>query len=188
MTLAVQIEKKLAIQNSWLKDVALIVVGSLLIAASAQVRIYLPGTPVPLTLQTLVVLLIGAAFGAWRGGAAAATYLAAGSLGLPFFAGLKGGALALLGPTGGYLLGFVLAAILVGWLAEQRLDRKWTSALPVFLAGLAVIYLCGTLWLSLFVGGISQALAAGVMPFIFGDLIKISAAGLFLPAAWRLMK
>ncbi len=188
MTLAARIENKFAIRHTWVMDAALILTGSLLIAASAQVRFYLPNTPVPVTLQTLVVLLIGAALGSWRGMAAAAVYVAAGSLGLPFFAGLKGGALALLGPTGGYLLGFVLATSLVGWMAERKLDRTVLSALPMFLAGQVVIYLCGTLWLSQFVGGFSQAMLVGVLPFVVGDAIKMVAAILILPASWQAVR
>lgn len=186
MTLAVYTVRKIASQHPLLADVSLILAGSLVVAASAQIRIFLPNTPVPITLQTLAILLIGATLGTWRGMAAVATYVAAGGLGLPFFAGFGGGALALLGPTGGYLLGFVLAAGLVGWLAERKLDRKWSSALPMFLAGQLIIYLCGMIWLSHFVGGIAPALAAGVLPFLVGDGIKVAVSILALPAAWRM--
>lgn len=184
MTLAVHVLEKMH-RRSLAADIALILAGSLLIAGSAQVRFYLPNTPVPITLQTLAVLLIGAAYGSWRGMAAVVTYLAAGSLGLPFFAGLKGGAIALLGPTGGYLAGFVLAAGLVGWLAEHKFDRTVAGALPMFLGGQLVIYLCGVLWLAQFVGGFAPAVATGILPFIAGDLVKISFAMLALPLVRR---
>lgn len=175
-------------KHSILAEISLVLTGSLLIAASAQVRFYLPNTPVPVTLQTLAVLLIGAVLGSRRGMAAAGTYMTLGSLGLPFFAGLNGGALALLGPTGGYLFGFVLAAGLVGWLAERKADRQMLSSLPMLLAGMGVIYLCGSLWLSQFVGGFGLAITAGVLPFVLGDLLKILLASFVLPAAWRMIR
>ena len=184
MTLAVHALEKMH-RRSLAADAALILAGSLLIAGSAQVRVYLPNTPVPITLQTLAVLLIGAVYGPWRGMAAVVTYLAAGSLGLPFFAGLNGGAIALLGPTGGYLAGFVLAAGLVGWLADRKFDRTVAGALPMFLVGQLAIYLCGALWLTQFVGGLAPAVATGILPFVAGDLIKICLAMLALPLAWR---
>ena len=188
MTLFVQTVKRLTNRNSILAEVALIMTGSILIAASAQIRFYLPNTPVPVTLQTLTVLLIAAVLGSWRGVAAVVTYIAAGSLGLPFFAGLKGGPITLLGPTGGYLLGFVVAAGLVGWMAKRKVYYNLLSAIPMFLAGQVVIYVFGTIWLSQFVGSISQALTVGVLPFIPGDIIKVVVGILILPTTWRIFR
>ncbi len=170
-----------------LRDVLLIFTGSLLVAAMAQVRIPLPFTPVPITGQTFAVLLIGAALGSRRGAASLLLYLVEGALGLPVFSGGAAGFAALAGPTGGYLLGFVCAAFLVGLLAERGMDRHFISALPVFLAGEAVIYLFGVTWLATFVGP-SRAFADGLFPFILGDAIKLVAAALALPAAWKLAK
>jgi len=169
------------------RDILLIVGGSLFVAGMAQVRIPLPFTPVPITGQTFAVLLVGAALGANRGAASLLLYLLEGIAGLPFFAGGAGGLAALLGPTGGYLIGFVAAAYLVGLLAARGLDRRVPSALLAFLAGEVVIYLFGVAWLSIFLG-FPRATAAGLLPFLVGDALKLVAAALALPAAWKLVK
>ena len=173
--------------NSRLRDLLLIVGGSLFVAGMAQVKIPLPFTPVPLTGQTFAVLLVGAALGSRRGATSLALYLSMGILGLPFFAGGASGLATLSGPTGGYLVGFVVAAYIVGRLAENGLERRFQSAWVVFLAGEALIYLCGVAWLSVFLG-VQRALVAGFVPFLIGDAIKLVAAALALPAAWRLAK
>ena len=173
--------------NRHVRDLLLVVGGSLCVAGMAQVRIPLPFTPVPITGQTFAVLLVGAVLGFRRGAASLLLYLIQGMLGLPFFAGGASGLTYLLGPTGGYLVGFVVAACLVGLLAARGLDRHIPSALLAFLAGEVVIYLLGVAWLSLFLG-IPHAIAAGLVPFILGDSIKLAAAGLVLPAAWTLVK
>ncbi len=160
---------------------------ALLTAAGAQVQIPLWFTPVPITGQTFAVLLSGAALG-WRAGAASqGFYLLLGAVGLPFFRGGAGGWEIVTGPTGGYLIGFLVAAAVVGYLAERQQDRVVRTAVPAFLLGSLVIYACGVPWLavSLGVSG-SEAVRLGMMPFILGDLIKIVLAGLALPAAWRL--
>jgi biotin transport system substrate-specific component len=162
----------------------LIAGGSLLVAALAQVRLPLPFTPVPLTGQTLGVLLVGAALGSRRGAASLGLYLALGLLGLPVFTGWGSGLAHLAGPTGGYLLGFILAAFVVGWLCERKLDRRWTTAIIPFLAGEILIYLCGLSWLAVFVGT-ERVLAAGLWPFLPGDLLKMLLAALAMPVAWR---
>jgi biotin transport system substrate-specific component len=166
------------------RDLVLIATGSLLVALLAQVKIALPFTPVPLTGQTLGVLLIGALLGSKRGAAALALYVTEGTLGLPFFAGGGAGPSYLLGATGGYLLGFVAAAAVVGLLCERGLERSWRTALVPFVAGSLVIYACGAAWLAVFVGA-QKALAAGVLPFIIGDILKALLAALMLPALWR---
>ncbi|MCS7011839.1 MAG: biotin transporter BioY [Anaerolineales bacterium] len=170
----------------WIRDALLIVAGSLLVAAMAQVRIPLLFTPVPITGQTFAVLLVGAALGARRGAASLSFYLLQGLLGAPVFAGGKGGLIHLFGPTGGYLLGFIAAAWLVGRLAEQGQDRRVSTALVAFLLGEIVIYLFGLPWLAIFVGW-EKAFLAGLIPFLPGDAIKLLAAALALPAAWRLL-
>ena len=170
-----------------IRDSLLIVGGSLFVAGMAQVRIPLPFTPVPLTGQTFAVLLVGAVLGSRRGAASLLFYLILGSFGLPFFAGGASGLAYLMGPTGGYLVGFVAAASLVGLLAGRGLDRRVPGALLAFLAGEIVIYLFGVAWLSVFLG-IQRAIAVGLVPFLVGDAIKLVAAGLALPAAWKLVK
>jgi biotin transport system substrate-specific component len=141
-------------------------------ALSAHVRIPLPFTPVPITLQTLVVLLAGMTLGPGGGAASQVLYLGAGLLGLPVFAA---GAGALLGPTGGYLLGFLLGAVLAGAIARRRSDAFGLAV--AFTAGMLVIYACGTAWLcALTHQQIAVATAVGVVPFLAGDALKLVAA------------
>jgi len=169
--------------------IALTVGFALLTAAAAQVRIPLPFTPVPITGQTFAVLLSGAALGATWGGASQLLYVMLGTVGLPFYAGGESGWTYATGGTGGYLVGFILAAYVVGYLAEQRQDRSVASAIPAFLAGNLIIYAVGVPWLYIAAESITTgeaALAAGFTPFIAGDLVKIVLAGLILPAAWKL--
>jgi len=173
------------INPRWL-DIMLILTGSLFVTAMAQVRIPLPFTPVPLTGQTFAVLLSGIALGSRRGMASMLFYLVVGVLGLPVFAGGASGLATLGGPTGGYLVGFIGAAFVVGYLAERRLDRKIRSVWLVFLAGELVIYLFGLPWLSLFVG-VHKVLIAGLLPFLPGDILKLVAATLAVPSLWKLL-
>lgn len=170
-------------------NMLLITLGAALLALLAQVRIALPFTPVPITGQTFGVLLIGAALGMRKGTASVTLYLALGLAGLPVFTGGGAGMSHLVGATGGYLLGFILAAALVGWLAERHgYERHFRTALLPFLAGTLIIYLCGALWLAAFVGSLSKAVALGVTPFLVGDALKLLLAGGLLPTAWRLVK
>ena len=167
-------------------DVALIIAGSLLIALCAQVKIWLPKNPVPVTGQTFAVLMIGALFGARRGCFTVIAYITAGLAGLPVFA-LGGGLAVLRGFTGGYLVGFVAAAYIVGLLAERGWDRQvWTTILAMLLGNI-VIYTFGLLWLSC-LPGINNILRVGLYPFIIGDLLKIALAAAILPSGWRLLK
>lgn len=168
-------------------DAILVVSGSLVVAALAQVAVVLPFTPVPITGQTLGVLLAGASLGAVRGGLALLLYLAEGLCGLPFFAGGAGGPAALAGPTGGYLVGFVGAAFLVGWLAERGWDRRVPTALAAFAAGQCVIYLVGLAWLANFVGR-ERVLTAGLWPFLPGAALKMVAAAMLLPFGWKIAR
>ena len=172
----------------WLRDVVLIVLGALLVAALAQVKIALPFTPVPLTGQTFAVLLVGAALGSQRGAASMALYIALGALGLPVFAGGAAGLAYLSGATLGYLIGFVLAAYVIGLLAERGLERSVRTSLLPFLVGTVIIYVCGVAWLTVIFGSLSKAVTAGLLPFLIGDAIKLVAAALVLPAAWKLVR
>ena len=170
----------------WLRDLILIVSGSLLMALLAQVEIPLPFTPVPITGQTFGVLLLGALLGAKRGAVCLALYLVEGGLGLPFFAGGASGFGILTGATAGYLAGFVMAAYVIGLLAERGLERSVRTSLLPFLVGTIIIYFCGVAWLSIVLGSLSKAVAAGLLPFLIGDAVKLVAASVVLPVAWRL--
>ena len=169
---------------------------TVLTAAAAQISIPLPFTAVPLTLQPMVVLLGGLALGSRLGSASQILYLAAGIAGLPVFASsavLPPGPLRLLGPTGGYLMAYPIAAFLTGYLAERGFDRRYITSVLAMLAGLLVIYTAGVTWLGLFARsndvapGISAAFFTGVYPFIVPDLIKLGVAAGFVPALWHLL-
>jgi biotin transport system substrate-specific component len=173
---------------SWLRDLILIVLGALFVAIFAQVKIPLPFTPIPLTGQTFAVLLVAAALGSKRGAASIAFYIALGALGLPVFAGGASGMTYLSGATLGYLIGFLVAAYAVGLLAERGLERSVRTSIIPFLVGTIIIYACGVAWLTIVLGSFSKAVAVGLIPFLIGDFIKLVAASLALPAAWKLVK
>ncbi|UYN90718.1 MAG: biotin transporter BioY [Anaerolineales bacterium] len=175
-------------RSTWLAEATLIVFGALFIAALAQVRI--PLQPVPITGQTLAVLLVGMALGSRRGPLAVLAYLGMAAAGLPFFTGGQSGLAYMAGATGGYLVGFVAAAYVVGWLAERGWDRTLGKTLIAMVIGNAVIYLFGISWLATIVGGFSGpsgSLALGLYPFLLGDALKALAAALLLPAAWMML-
>ena len=167
-------------------DITAVVAGSLLLTLSAKIQV--PFYPVPLTMQTLVVIGLGLALGPVRGAAAVALYLAQGAAGLPVFAGTpeKGIGIAyMMGPTGGYLAGYLPATLFAGWLAERGWDRNvFTAMLAALLAG-AVIYVPGLLWLGSVVGWDKPVLAFGLYPFISGDIIEAVLAAIAFPAAWK---
>lgn len=173
---------------AWLRELLLISLSVLFLAALAQIEIVLPFTPIPITGQTFGVLLIGAALGANRGAASMIAYIAAGGVGLPFFSGGGSGLRILTGATAGYLVGFVVAAYAVGRLAEHGLERSIRTSILPFLAGTLIIYAGGVAWLSVLVGGLNEAIRLGVLPFLPGDAIKLIAAALALPAAWKLVR
>lgn len=169
-------------------DVSLIVLGSLVVAAMAQLSI--PLQPVPVTGQTFAVLLVGMVLGSRRGGMALAAYLGEGLAGLPVFAEARAGLATVLGPTGGYLIGFIAAAWLVGWLAERGFDRSLLKTLAAIVAGNVVIYVFGLAWLSTFpfvqgLLGETGLLTLGMIPFLIGDGLKAILAALLLPTAWK---
>jgi biotin transport system substrate-specific component len=169
----------------WVRDLFLIVAGSLLVALFAQIEI--PLQPVPITGQTFAVLLVGALMGARRGGAALSLYLIEGISGLPFFSGGASGSAYLFGATGGYLIGFVAAAYAIGAMAERGLERNFRTSLIPFLVGTAIIYICGIAWLALVLGSLQQAVIFGLLPFLVGDALKLIAAAIALPSAWKLI-
>ena len=170
-----------------LQNVVLIAGASLLTALAARIAIPVPWSPVPITGQTFAVLLSGAVLGARRGFAAQLLYLAEGAAGLPVFAGGAAGAAVLLGPTGGYLLAFPFAAALTGALAAQGWDRRFVTTAAAMLLGSAVIFALGLALLSRFIPS-GRLLAAGLLPFLPGDLIKATLAAIAFPAAWRLTR
>lgn len=170
------------VSRSLVADIALIAAGTALTALSAQIIV--PLQPVPFTMQTFAVLLVGTAIGPMRGALSMALYMVLGLAGLPVFAGLSSGN-ALLLPTGGYLVGFVFAAALVGWLAQVEWDRKFLKAIVTFSAGSLVIYAFGAPWLAASLGiSLSDAIGAGVVPFLIGDALKALLAAGLLPLAW----
>ena len=173
--------------QTWVHGVILAIAGSLLLTLSAKVHI--PFWPVPMTLQTLAVLVIGMAYGPRLGGATLLLYLAEGAIGLPVFSGTpeRGIGLAYLaGPTGGYLVGFVLAAALVGVMAERGWDRSPVTTVTAMVAGNLVIYVCGVAWLGAIIG-YGGVWSAGVEPFLLGDGIKIALGTALLPACWKIL-
>ncbi len=159
--------------------------GSALITLCTQIS--LPLFPVPMTLQTFAVFLIGLTYG-WRlGGITVALYLLEGALGLPVFSGGKGGMIVFMGPTAGYLVGFLLAATACGWFAERGFDRSYFKLLVALLVGNVLLYAPGLLWLGTLIGWDKPVLEYGLYPFIGGDLLKIAMAVLLLPTAWKVV-
>jgi biotin transport system substrate-specific component len=169
-----------------------------LTAAAAQISMPLPFTSVPLTLQPMIVLIGGLALGSQLGAVSQILYLAAGIAGLPVFAAsatLPPGALRLIGPTGGYLMAYPVAAFVAGYLAERGFDRRYLTSVVAMFAGLAIIFTSGVLWLGLFARtltgsapvGMQSALATGLYPFILPDVVKLAMAAALLPTLWRLI-
>lgn len=172
-----------------LTDALLIVGGALFLALCAQISFQLPFTPVPITLQTFGVLLLGASYGAWRGAATTTLYLLMGVVGLPVFADQSHGLDVVLGATGGYLIGFVVASAFVGWLAQRQWDRRFSSATAAILTGTVIIYAIGLPWLMIDQNlSWATTLEFGLYPFVPGDLLKLYLVAALLPGAWRLMK
>lgn len=163
-----------------------------LTAAAAQVSIPLPFTPVPFTLQPMIVLLGGAALGSRLGLSAQVLYLAAGIAGLPVFAAspvLPQGAARLFGPTGGYLMAYPLAAFVAGWLAERGLDRHYLGSVLAMATGLGLVFTGGVAWLAWLTpgaAGFAAAMTTGLVPFLPADLLKIFVAAAVMPSVWRL--
>lgn len=166
------------------RNVVLAILGTALLTVSAKVQV--PFYPVPMTMQTLVVLVIGMAYG-WRlGGATVLLYLAEGAVGLPVFAA-GGGYAYLAGPTGGYLAGFLACALAIGWLAERGWDRNPVLSVLAMAIGTVIIFALGLAWLTKLIG-FQAAIANGLVPFIYGAIAKLALAAAALPYAWRLVR
>ena len=159
--------------------------GSVLITICTQIS--LPLFPVPMTLQTFAVFLIGLTYG-WRlGGITVSLYLLEGAIGLPVFSGGKGGMIVFMGPTAGYLVGFLLAATACGWFAERGFDRSYFRLFLSLIVGNILIYTPGLFWLGTLIGWDKPVLEYGLYPFIGGDLLKIAMAVLLLPTVWKIV-
>ncbi len=179
------------VRSKTLYRVLLAFVGSWLVAGLAQLQVELPFTPVPVTGQTLGVLLVGASLGAGLGAVSMGLYLAQGAVGLPFFSGGDSGVefLKLSAATGGYLWGFVASAAVVGWLSQRGWDRTPRSAISAMFIGEIVLYSIGLPWLMRALDvPLGRALELGLAPFVIGDTLKLLAAAGLLPGAWRLVK
>jgi biotin transport system substrate-specific component len=172
--------------------VGAVVFVTVLTAIAAQFSVPLPFTPVPLTLQPMIVLVGGAALGARLGMTSQLLYLALGLAGLPVFAAsptLPQGVARLLGPTGGYLMSYPIAAFVAGWLAERGFDRRYATAVAAMAAGLAIVFACGVAWLGFVLqpaGGFTAAIHFGFTPFVVADVLKLLVAAGVMPALWRL--
>ncbi len=171
--------------NARVRDVALVLAGALFIYLTSRVYILIPGNPVPITGQTFGVLLVGGALGLRRGVAAVGLYVLLGVVGLPFYAEGKGGLGVILGATGGYLVGFVVAGAVVGRLAELGWDRRIGGAFGAMFVGSVVIYAIGLPWLKVVTGmSWEQTIQTGLVPFVIGDTIKAVLAAVLFPVAW----
>lgn len=166
-------------------DALLVLGGTAFITLSAFVTIPLPFTPVPIALSTFAVLATGASLGARRGALSAGLYLVIGALGAPVFSGGQSGVAF---PTFGYVIGFVLAAAIVGRLARRGADRRVGTTLAMGALGSLVLYVCGVPWLAVSLGvGLGQAVTLGVVPFLLGDALKVLALSMLLPTAWKVV-
>lgn len=172
-------------QGSRVRDVVLTLIGTAFITVAGYITIPLPFTPVPISLATFAVLLTGAALGPLRGSASAGLYLVLGLVGVPLFAhGASGWAFS----SFGYIVGYVVAALLVGALARRRSDRSVWSTLGLAAVGSLTIYAFGVPWLAAFLGiDLATAFTLGVLPFLIGDAVKIVAMAGLLPATWRIV-
>jgi biotin transport system substrate-specific component len=190
-TILDQVSMRAASAGAWTGvQVLSVVFVTVLTAAAAQLSFPLPFTPVPFTIQPMVVLIGAAALGSRLGTLSQIFYLMLGVAGLPVFAHapeLPQGVLRLLGPSGGYLMAFPLAAFATGWLSERGFDRRYLTSILAMAAGLSIIFAGGVSWLAAAVGP-QAALATGLYPFIVVDIIKIVAAGTVLPTAWRFLR
>lgn len=172
--------------NQWLRFMVFAISGSLALTISAKISI--PALPIPFTLQTLVVLLLGFAYGPRMAAATVALYLMQGAMGLPVFQGTpeKGLGLAyMMGPTGGYLMGFLVAAVFCGYLAQKGWDKRFSTMALGMVLGNLIIYAFGLAWLGSVIGWDKPIVQLGMMPFLLGDMIKITLAVALLPAIWK---
>ena len=172
--------------SSWWMEIPILLGFNLVLIATAFISIELPFSPVPITGQTFGVLLIAMALGRTRAAGVVAAYLAEGALGLPVFASGKAGFAVFLGPTGGYLIGFLAAAFLLGYLADKGWDRRYLTSVLAMMIGTATIFLFGLSWLGQFTST-GNLLLMGLYPFLPGAVIKIALASILLPSVWRFL-
>jgi biotin transport system substrate-specific component len=170
-----------------IKQAVLVVLGIAALTLMAKIQVFLPGNPVPVTLGTFGVLPIGAASGARLGLVTILGYLALGAMGATVFAGEKAGLVYMMGGTGGYLVGYVLATLALGFAAAKGWDRNIGLMALAMLIGNAMIYVPGLLWLSGFAESWSQTLAWGITPFLIGDALKLALAALIVPGLWKVL-
>jgi biotin transport system substrate-specific component len=171
-----------------LTDALLVLAGTAFVAIAAQVSIPLPFTPVPITGQTFAVVLVGASLGPLLGFASLMLYWLVGIAGAPVYADQTSGWETFVGPTGGYIVGFMFAALATGYLAQRRWDRRFPSSVAAMLTGNVIIYIPGLLWLAHYLDtGLEETLELGLYPFVVGDLLKLYLAGALLPLAWKLV-
>ena len=171
-------------KKSLLAYIFLVIIGSLLLTISAKVQV--PFYPVPMTMQTLVVLLIGMSYGVSLASATIILYIIQGASGLPVFAN-GGGIGYIIGPTGGYIIGFLISAPLLGFLANRGWGKTWQTTAVAMIIGVSVIFLTGVSWLSIYIG-FEAAILRGLLPFIYADCLKIVLACLAMPMAWSFVE
>jgi len=185
---ATSLRSSLIPRTTALSNAVLVVSGVLGLAALAQIAIPVPGSPVPVTGQTLGVLILGTTYGSTLGVTTFAIYILAGIAGAPVFANSGHGLDRIVGATGGYLIGMLVATLVLGQLARFRLDQKFLTALPSMLIGTVTTFSFGLVWLHQYTGqSWSWTLNAGLTPFIVGEALKIAIAGTSLPAIWRVV-
>ncbi len=170
--------------KSFYANICLSFMGACILALCAQISVALPFTPVPVTAQSLAVLLIGAAFGAKRAFATTCLYIVFGLIGLPVFSAGAAGLATLSGVTGGYLIGFVFAATIMGYAGDKAKDRSLSTALVTFLLGHIIIFACGLTWLSFYVPT-NKVISLGLMPFLPGMVFKTVLAAIIMPGLWK---
>jgi len=174
-------------KSTMLYNVVLVIAGSMLITLSAKISIPLSFSPVPVTMQTLAILLIGTLYGSKRGSLTVLAYISQGVMGIPVFAKAGSGFAYLLGPTGGYLVGFVFAAYITGYFAEKGWGRSfWKTALAMTI-GTSFIFILGVSWLSLSIG-LGKAVMIGLVPFVIGAITKIVIANALIPSGWKILE
>lgn len=170
-------------------DLVLVAAGAALTSIAAQIAV--PLWPVPMTMQTLAVLLVGVSLGAVRGALSMVLYAVLGIVGLPVFSDASSGFAVIAGPTGGYIVGFVFAAAFTGWLAQREWDRKWVRSILAFLGGTVVVFAIGLPWLAVSLGqlgvpnDLNSVLMGGFYPFIVGGVVKALLATGIMGLSWR---
>jgi biotin transport system substrate-specific component len=172
------------------KQAIMVILGVAVLALTAKMQFFIPGSPVPVTMTTFAVLTIGAGYGARLGALTIAGYLVVGLMGFDVFAGSsaeKAGLVYMMGGTGGYLVGYLLAAFALGVAARKGWDRSVVTMGLAMLVGSALIYIPGLLWLNTFASGWEQTLAWGITPFLIGDALKLALAAVVVPALWKLI-